>query len=152
MVQSEERGRDGRQDAAALHYCCAIAFEVSEFQQLLHGRLRHNILLILRKIINNVIYDQRSTNALIWLSMSSHKSRLKIITLSLFLFLHQTVNMSNKCFITVLYNARGNILSCMLCDAKQVSTASLVQKISCENNFYLTSELSQHLWIPIRLF
>jgi hypothetical protein len=28
----EVGGREGRQDAAALHYCCAIAFlEVSEF-------------------------------------------------------------------------------------------------------------------------
>jgi hypothetical protein len=32
MVQSEERGREGRQDAAVLHYCCVIAFlEVSDF-------------------------------------------------------------------------------------------------------------------------
>jgi hypothetical protein len=32
------RGREGRQDAAALCYCCAIAFlEVSEFYHLPHG-------------------------------------------------------------------------------------------------------------------
>jgi hypothetical protein len=37
---SEERGREGRQDAAALHYCCAITLlEVSEFYQLPHGAL-----------------------------------------------------------------------------------------------------------------
>jgi hypothetical protein len=31
-------GREGRQDAAALRYCCAVAFlEVSEFYQLPHG-------------------------------------------------------------------------------------------------------------------
>jgi hypothetical protein len=34
------RGREGRQDAAALRYWCAIAFlEVPEFQQLLHGAI-----------------------------------------------------------------------------------------------------------------
>jgi hypothetical protein len=40
MVRREARGREGRQDTAALHYCYAIAFlEVSEFQQLLHGAI-----------------------------------------------------------------------------------------------------------------
>jgi hypothetical protein len=38
---SEERVREGRQDAAVLCYCCAIAFlEVSEFYQLPHGVIR----------------------------------------------------------------------------------------------------------------
>jgi hypothetical protein len=38
--QREARGREGRQDAAAHRYCCAIAFlEVSEFQQLPHGAI-----------------------------------------------------------------------------------------------------------------
>jgi hypothetical protein len=39
-VRSEARGREGRQEAAVLHYCCAIAFlEVSEFRQLSHGAI-----------------------------------------------------------------------------------------------------------------
>jgi hypothetical protein len=38
--QCEARGREGRQDVAALHYCCAIAFlEVSDFYQLPHGAI-----------------------------------------------------------------------------------------------------------------
>jgi hypothetical protein len=37
---SEVRGREGRQDMAALHYCCAITFlEVSEFYEFLHGAI-----------------------------------------------------------------------------------------------------------------
>jgi hypothetical protein len=39
-TRSEEREREGRQDEAALRYCCAIAFlEVSEFQWLPHGAI-----------------------------------------------------------------------------------------------------------------
>jgi hypothetical protein len=39
-THGEARGRDGRQDAAALRYRCTVAFlEVSEFQQLPHGAI-----------------------------------------------------------------------------------------------------------------
>jgi hypothetical protein len=39
-VRREARGREGRQSAAALRYCCAILFfKVSEFQQLPHGAI-----------------------------------------------------------------------------------------------------------------
>jgi hypothetical protein len=46
-VRSEERGWKGRQGAAALRYCCAIAFlEVSEFQQLPHGAITPQFVII----------------------------------------------------------------------------------------------------------
>jgi hypothetical protein len=39
-VRREAKGMEGRQDLAALRYCCAIAFlAVSEFQQLPHGEI-----------------------------------------------------------------------------------------------------------------
>jgi hypothetical protein len=40
VTQQHAKVREGRQGAAALRYCCAIAFlEVSEFQQLPHGAI-----------------------------------------------------------------------------------------------------------------
>jgi hypothetical protein len=45
--QREARGREGTQDAAALCYCCAIAFlEVSDFYQLPHGAITPQYILL----------------------------------------------------------------------------------------------------------
>jgi hypothetical protein len=64
-MRSKERGREGRQDMAALRYCCAIAFlEVSEFQQLPHGAITPQYLSLWMKLMWHLFFSPAARHSM----------------------------------------------------------------------------------------